>query len=63
MSKTEPKTPKGHRYSIPEASPDDPIYKRGFAFGVVRSTGSSKTTPAKISPSLKTPQEPSSDQK
>lgn len=58
---TGPKIVKGRGSSLPELSPDDPIYKRGFAIGVTRSTPSSKSTAATTSPSLKTPPEPSSN--
>jgi hypothetical protein len=59
-SKTGTKTPKGKRFSLTWAKADDPIYKRGFAIGVVRSIPSSKSTPAITSPSSSEPQTPSS---
>lgn len=56
------KVAKGHRYSIPEASPDDPIYKRGFAVGVTRSTNSSQNTAEATSNSLSNLQASTSSQ-
>jgi hypothetical protein len=53
MSPTGPKIRKGAGSSMPEASPDHPIYKRGFAIGVVRSTPSLKSTQAPASTDTK----------
>lgn len=44
MFKITPKGKKPTKYSIPEASPDDAIYTRGFAIGEMRSRLSSKVT-------------------
>jgi hypothetical protein len=60
MSKTGVKIVKGAGSLIPEASPDDPIYKRGFAIGVTRSTSSTKNAVTTTSKSSKKPQKPSS---
>ena len=54
MSTTGPKIRKGRGSSVPFLPPDDPIYSRGFAIGVVRLTDSSKSTRAKTSPSSTT---------
>jgi hypothetical protein len=61
MPTTGKKTHKGKGFSIPEAPPDHPIYKRGFVIGVVRSIPSSKSTPATTSPSSSEPQATSSN--
>jgi hypothetical protein len=61
MSTTGPKIRKGRGSSAPWLKPDDPIFKRGFAIGVVRSIPSSKSTPATTSPSSSEPQTPSSN--
>jgi len=39
----------------PEASPDDPVYTRGFSIGVMRLTDFLKNTPEKDSPKSKEP--------
>ena len=62
MSTTGPKIRKGAGFSIPEAPPDHPIYKRGFAIGVTRWLPPSKNTPATTSPSSSEPLTPSSNQ-
>ncbi len=50
MFKIGPKARLGLRSSTPEASPDDPIYQRGFVIGETHSTNSSKNTAEKASP-------------
>jgi len=57
MFKTGPGTFKGNRSSMPEVSADDPIYKRGFAIGVTRTTPS---TPSPVAPAI--PAESASNQ-
>jgi hypothetical protein len=55
-SSNPPQIRKGIGSSIPEAPPDHPIYKRGFAIGIMRSIPSSKSTPEPTSPSSSEPQ-------
>jgi len=62
MSTTGPKMRKGAGSSIPQAPPDHPIYKRGFAIGMTRWIPPSKSTPGTTSPSSSEPLTPSSDQ-
>jgi hypothetical protein len=54
MAKTGPKMAKGHRYSMPEASADDPIYTRGFAIGYVQLKWKYKQVTATGEPTGKT---------
>ena len=62
MSTTAPKIHKGAGSLIPWAKPDDPIYKRGFAIGMIRSIPPSRSTPATTSPSSSEPPAPSFNQ-
>ncbi len=44
MRKTGKVIRKGKKFSLTEALPDDPIYKRGFVIGGRQTTGSSRNT-------------------